>query len=55
MKELRSTIVEPSLRGPDEDRKSLLDFVDEESVDGVMVGLHDSIDKTNVCSYLLPW
>ncbi|KAI9706488.1 MAG: autophagy protein 17 [Candelina mexicana] len=47
MKELRSTIVEPSLRGPGEDRKSLLDFVDEESVDGIMGSLRDSIDKTN--------
>ncbi|KAI9723318.1 MAG: hypothetical protein M1812_001201 [Candelaria pacifica] len=47
MEELRSTVVEPSLRAPEEDRKSLLDFVDEEGVNGVMVGLRDSIDKTN--------
>ena len=44
LKQLRSTVVEASFRPIDEEPKSLLDFVDEQGVQGVMGSLKDSID-----------
>lgn len=41
---LRGTMVEASLRPEGEERKSLLDFVDETGVAGLMVTINDSID-----------
>ena len=42
--QLRSTVVEASFRPAEEESKSLLDFVDEQGVQGVMTSLKDSID-----------
>lgn len=44
LKQLRLTVVEASFRPAEEEPKSLLDFVDEQGVQGVMASLKDSID-----------
>ncbi|MCJ1427551.1 autophagy protein 17 [Sticta canariensis] len=44
---LRKTMVEASLRPEDEGRRSLLDFVDETGVDGLMARIKTSIDKAS--------
>ena len=44
--QLRGTAVEPSLRPVDEPRKSLVDFVDESGVEGLLGTIKESIDAT---------
>lgn len=44
LEQLRSTIVEASFRPAEEEPKSLLDFVDEQGVEGLMASLKESID-----------
>ena len=44
--QLRGTVVEPSLRPADEPRKSLVDFVDESGVQGLLGTIKESIDAT---------
>ncbi|MCJ1413566.1 autophagy protein 17 [Ptychographa xylographoides] len=44
--QLRQTTVEPNLRPENEPRKSLVDFVDESGVDGLLSTIKQSIDAT---------
>jgi len=44
LKQLRLTVVEASFRPAEQESKSLLDFVDEQGVQGVMASLKDAID-----------
>ena len=44
---LRQTIVEARLRPPDEDPKSLMDFVDESGVDGLLTTLEESVSAAS--------
>jgi autophagy-related protein 17 len=45
---LRSTIVEAAFRPADESPRSLLDFIDENSVEVMRTALKDSIDRSQV-------
>jgi hypothetical protein len=46
---LRSAIVEATFRPSNEEPRSLLDFVDEASVETMRTALKDSIDQSQVC------
>lgn len=46
LSQLRATIVEPSLRPEGEPRKSLVDFVDESGVHGLLSRIKESIDAS---------
>ena len=46
LQQLRATVVEPSLRPVDEPSKSLVDFVDESGVEGLLGAIKESIDAT---------
>lgn len=46
LQQLRSSVVEPSLRPADEPSKSLVDFVDESGVEGLLGTIKESIDAT---------
>ena len=54
MEMLRGTMVQSVLRPKDEERKYLLDFVDEDSVDGMRGAMKKSIQELQVCCYALP-
>lgn len=47
LNQLRATIVEPSLRPPDEDSKSLVDFVDETGVQTLLSTIKEGIDTAH--------
>ena len=46
LQQLRATVVEPSLRPVDEPSKSLVDFVDESGVEGLLRTIKEGIDAT---------
>ncbi|MCJ1244496.1 autophagy protein 17 [Trapelia coarctata] len=46
LQQLRATVIEPSLRPVDEPSKSLVDFVDESGVEGLLGTIKESIDAT---------
>jgi autophagy-related protein 17 len=49
---LRLTIVETAFRPEGEEPRSLLDFVDQASVETMRTALKESIDQSQVCSLL---